>query len=108
MDPEATKSELMEVLATLEGHFEVLNQEIAEINRDIEWSERCVMKYGEYFSTPLRYLRELKLDKKQKMEEILTAMETFNSNLQNSKRLCKLLERNATVRQVPPTQSPYR
>ncbi|KAL0249313.1 hypothetical protein GEMRC1_004545 [Eukaryota sp. GEM-RC1] len=104
MDPDATKSELLSVLSTLEGHFDVLNEELKEINKDIEWAERCVMKYGEFFSSPLRHLRALKQDKKQKMEEILATMETFNNNLQSSKRLCKLLDRNASVRHV---SSPY-
>ncbi|KAL0219235.1 hypothetical protein P9112_004888 [Eukaryota sp. TZLM1-RC] len=103
--PDASKSELLSVLNTLEGHFDLLNEELKEINKDIEWTERCVLKYGEYFSSPLRYLRELKQDKKQKMEEILATMETFNNNLQTSKRLCKLLERNASVRAPPPNYS---
>jgi hypothetical protein len=38
--------------------------------------------------------QDLKRAKKQKMKEIIEAMETFNSNLQNSRRLVKKLERD--------------
>ena len=38
-----------------------------EINRDIEYSEQCLRKYGEWFNSPLQYLRELKRTKKNKM-----------------------------------------
>jgi len=50
------------------------------------------------FSPPLPPLpslaQDLKRAKKQKMKEIIEAMETFNSNLQNGRRLVKKLERD--------------
>lgn len=61
------KSDLVNVLSSLEAHWHVLEAEVIEINRDIEQSEQCVRKYGEWFSSPLQYLRELKRTKKNKM-----------------------------------------
>jgi hypothetical protein len=46
------------------------------------------------FSLNFCLLQDLKRAKKQKMKEIIEAMETFNSNLQNSRRLVKKLERD--------------
>ena len=40
---------------------------MVEINRDIEYCEQCLRKYGEWFNSPLTYLRELKRTKKTKM-----------------------------------------
>ena len=61
------KSDLVNVLSSLEAHWHVLEAEVIEINRDIEYSEQCLRKYGEWFSSPLQYLRELKRTKKNKM-----------------------------------------
>ena len=61
------KSDLVNVLSSLEAHWHVLEAEVLEINRDIEYSEQCLRKYGEWFNSPLQYLRELKRTKKNKM-----------------------------------------
>ena len=61
------KSDLVNVLSSLEAHWHVLEAEVIEINRDIEYSEQCLRKYGEWFNSPLQYLRELKRTKKNKM-----------------------------------------
>jgi len=65
-----------------------------EINRDMEHCEQCVRKYGDYFTPPLQYLKELKYMKKNKMKEIVKSMESFNTNLQGGKRLVQSLERS--------------
>ena len=51
------KSDLVNVLSSLEAHWHVLEAEVIEINRDIEYSEQCLRKYGEWFNSPLQYLR---------------------------------------------------
>ena len=61
------KSDLVNVLSSLEAHWHVLEAEVVEINRDIEYCEQCLRKYGEWFNSPLQYLRELKRTKKNKM-----------------------------------------
>ena len=35
----------------------MLEAEVVEINRDIEYCEQCLRKYGEWFNSPLQYLR---------------------------------------------------
>ena len=45
----------------------MLEAEVVEINRDIDYCEQCLRKYGEWFNSPLQYLRELKRTKKNKM-----------------------------------------
>ena len=51
------KSDLVNVLSHLEAHWHVLEAEVVEINRDIEYCEQCLRKYGEWFNSPLQYLR---------------------------------------------------
>ena len=51
------KSDLVNVLASLEAHWHVLEAEVVEINKDIEYSEQCLRKYGEWFNSPLQYLK---------------------------------------------------
>ena len=47
----------MNVLSSLEAHWHVLEAEVVEINRDIDYCEQCLRKYGEWFNSPLQYLR---------------------------------------------------
>jgi len=100
-----TKSDLVNVLSSLEAHWHVLEAEVVEINRDIDYCEQCLRKYGEWFNSPLQYLRELKRTKKNKMKEIIRTMESFNNNLQGGKRLVKSLEKQTpvSVLQAPAT-----
>uniref|UniRef100_A0A7S3X8L5 Uncharacterized protein n=1 Tax=Strombidinopsis acuminata TaxID=141414 RepID=A0A7S3X8L5_9SPIT len=94
---EEAKSDLVSVLSSLEAHWHVLEAEVIEINRDIDYCEQCLRKYGEWFNSPLQYLKELKRTKKNKMKEIIRTMESFNSNLQGGKKLVKALEKQAPV-----------
>eukprot|EP00697_Spironema_sp_BW2_P003171 gnl/Spiro4/14244_TR7660_c0_g1_i1.p1 gnl/Spiro4/14244_TR7660_c0_g1~~gnl/Spiro4/14244_TR7660_c0_g1_i1.p1 ORF type:complete len:132 (+),score=36.18 gnl/Spiro4/14244_TR7660_c0_g1_i1:53-448(+) len=89
--------DLVGLLTSLEQHWHVLEDELAEIDRDIGYTEQCIRKYGEYYSVPLQYLHELRKSKKQKMVEILQQLDTFNSNLQSGKRLVKSLERSVPL-----------
>ena len=73
----------------------MLEAEVVEINRDIDYCEQCLRKYGEWFNSPLQYLRELKRTKKNKMKEIIRTMESFNNNLQGGKKLVRSLEKQA-------------
>lgn len=91
---------MVNVLSSLEAHWHVLEAEVVEINRDIDYCEQCLRKYGEWFNSPLQYLRELKRTKKNKMKEIIRTMESFNNNLQGGKKLVKSLEKQ-TVRAPP-------
>jgi len=99
------KSDLVNVLSSLEAHWHVLEAEVVEINRDIDYCEQCLRKYGEWFNSPLQYLRELKRTKKNKMKEIIRTMESFNNNLQGGKKLVKSLEKQTpvSVLQAPAT-----
>ena len=45
------------MLSSLEAHWHVLEAEVVEISRDIEYCEQCLRKYGEWFNSPLQYLR---------------------------------------------------
>ena len=38
------KSDLINVLSSLEAHWHVLEAEVVEINRDIEYCEQCLRK----------------------------------------------------------------
>mmetsp|Transcript_21486 Transcript_21486/g.48679 ORF Transcript_21486/g.48679 Transcript_21486/m.48679 type:complete len:84 (+) Transcript_21486:142-393(+) len=58
---------------------------------------------SEYFTFPLQHLKDLKKAKKQKMKEIIQAMEAFNENLVGGKRLVKMLEREMPVVSVNST-----
>ena len=51
------KSDLVSVLSSLEAHWHVLEAEVIEINRDIDYCEQCLRKYGEWFNSPLQYLK---------------------------------------------------
>ena len=72
---------------------------------DFRYCEQCLRKYGEWFNSPLQYLRELKRTKKNKMKEIIRTMESFNNNLQGGKKLVKSLEKQSpvSVLQAPAT-----
>ena len=102
---QGAKSDLVNVLSSLEAHWHVLEAEVVEINRDIDYCEQCLRKYGEWFNSPLQYLRELKRTKKNKMKEIIRTMESFNNNLQGGKKLVKSLEKQTpvSVLQAPAT-----
>ena len=102
---EEAKSDLVNVLSSLEAHWHVLEAEVVEINRDIDYCEQCLRKYGEWFNSPLQYLRELKRTKKNKMKDIIRTMESFNNNLQGGKKLVKSLEKQTpvSVLQAPAT-----
>mmetsp|Transcript_5815 Transcript_5815/g.13941 ORF Transcript_5815/g.13941 Transcript_5815/m.13941 type:complete len:109 (+) Transcript_5815:232-558(+) len=91
------KSDLVNVLSRLEAHWVVLEAELVEINKDITYCEQCVKKYGEYFTYPLQHLKDLKRTKKQKMKDIIQAMEAFNDNLLGGKRLVKALEKDTPI-----------
>ena len=51
------KSDLVNVLSSLEAHWHVLEAEVVEINRDIDYCEQCLRKYGEWFNSPCSTLR---------------------------------------------------
>lgn len=53
----ATRSELSEVLGNLQAHWNVLEAEVLEINKDISSCEVYLKKYGEQFRAPLTYLK---------------------------------------------------
>lgn len=57
MRSQDAKSDLVNVLSSLEAHWHVLEAEVVEINRDIDYCEQCLRKYGEWFNSPLQYLR---------------------------------------------------
>jgi hypothetical protein len=44
--PAEAKSDLVNVLSRLEGHWVVLEAELVEINKDISYCETCIQKYG--------------------------------------------------------------
>ena len=92
---QGAKSDLVNVLSSLEAHWHVLEAEVVEINRDIDYCEQCLRKYGEWFNSPLQYLRELKRTKKNKMKDIVRNLESFNHNLQGGKKLVKSLEKQS-------------
>ena len=102
---QGAKSDLVNVLSSLEAHWHVLEAEVVEINRDIDYCEQCLRKYGEWFNSPLQYLRELKRTKKNKMKDIVRNLESFNHNLQGGKKLVKSLEKQTpvSVLQAPAT-----
>mmetsp|Transcript_7958 Transcript_7958/g.26227 ORF Transcript_7958/g.26227 Transcript_7958/m.26227 type:complete len:130 (+) Transcript_7958:35-424(+) len=91
------QSDLVNILSSLEAHWHVLEAEVVEIGSDIEHCKLCSKKYGDWFDSPLQFLQELQRTKKEKMKEILVAMESFNNNLQGGRKLVRTLERTAPV-----------
>lgn len=56
------KSDLVSVLSSLEAHWHVLEAEVIEINNDVDFCEQCLRKYGEWFNSPLQYLKVRRVD----------------------------------------------
>ena len=90
---DATRSDVLSVLSSLEGHFSVLELELQEINRDLQHCQECAAKYGEVFRAPFEHLRALKKRKKDTMREIIRNLEGFNATMADGKKLVKSLER---------------
>ncbi|KAL3917054.1 MAG: hypothetical protein SGPRY_006561 [Prymnesium sp.] len=100
---EEAKSDLVNVLSSLEAHWHVLEAEVVEINRDIDYCEQCLRKYGEWFNSPLQYLRACLNECDEhvmRRKEIIRTMESFNNNLQGGKKLVRALEKQ-TVSDMP-------
>eukprot|EP00755_Sulcionema_specki_P028350 Sspe_Gene.89711::Locus_61404_Transcript_4_5_Confidence_0.455_Length_473::g.89711::m.89711 len=79
------------VVASLQAHFEIIEQEIIEIDKDITQTEECRRKYGDVFTPPLSHLHNLRDAKKAMLQEILVRLNTLGRDLQNSTRLLKSL-----------------
>ena len=89
----AAKGDLSGVLANLEGHWNVLEAEVEELNKDIQRVDECLRKYGELFRLPFQHLKQLKREKKERMKDIIGQLETFNANLEAGRKLLKTLDK---------------
>ena len=91
---DATKSELLQILYSLQSHWNVIEDELIEINKDIAHLRECLRKYGEHFRIPLEYLKDLKKEKKEilddKQKEQIDLIKSF------SKKEIKL----ATIKEI--------
>jgi hypothetical protein len=89
----ATKSEILNILYSLQSHWNLLEEELIEINRDIDHVRECLHKYGEHFKAPLEYLKALKREKKECMKKIIENMNKFETHVQGSRSLLQSLSR---------------
>ena len=84
----------MEVIANLQNHWNVLEEELMEINKDIQYLTHCLKKYGESFRIPLEHLQDLKVYKKNAMKDIIGTMESFTANLNGGRVLSNTLSQH--------------
>lgn len=72
----------------LEAHWQVLEAETVEIQRDILHLEGCVMKYGDVFKPALQHLKILKEERKNSLKRIRSVMNKFSND--DNKLICLL------------------
>jgi hypothetical protein len=94
---DSTKSELVQILYSLQSHWNVIEEELIEINKDITHMRECLAKYGEHFRIPLEYLKDLKREKKEIMKKIIENMDNFEGHIQGSRSLVQDLNRTKFV-----------
>ena len=92
-----------QLLVRLEAHWSVIEAEITEINKDIAYCEQCILKYGENFRPPLLHLKRLKSDKKVILRSILTSLENFTQNVEESRQLINSLDEETYAARVTRT-----
>lgn len=85
------------MIANLQNHWNILEEELIEINKDIQYMTHCLKKYGESFRIPLEHLQDLKVYKKNAMRDIITTMESFSTNLNGGRVLSNTLAQHLTT-----------
>ncbi|EFC49885.1 predicted protein [Naegleria gruberi] len=91
MNSNTIQKDIAEVISNLQNHWNILEEELIEINKDIQYMTHCLKKYGESFRIPLEYLQDLKVYKKNAMRDIISTMETFTTNLNGGRVLANNL-----------------
>ena len=92
----ATQAELVTILYSLQSHWNILEEELVEINKDIIYMRECLAKYGENFRIPLEYLKEMKREKKETMKKIIENMDNFEMHVRGGRSLVQDLNRQQT------------
>ncbi|KAL9655920.1 hypothetical protein ABK040_007541 [Willaertia magna] len=95
------QKDFVQVISNLQNHWNVLEEELIEINKDIQYLNHCLKKYGESFRIPLEYLKDLKVYKKNAMKEIISTMENFTSNLNGGRLLVHNLNKHLATSELP-------
>jgi hypothetical protein len=91
MNQNFIQKDFIDVLSNLQNHWNVLEEELIEINKDIQYLSQGLKKYGESFRIPLNYLLDLKVYKKNAMKEIIKTMENFSTNVSHGRSLYQQL-----------------
>eukprot|EP00668_Euglena_longa_P017484 GGOE01021894.1.p2 GENE.GGOE01021894.1~~GGOE01021894.1.p2 ORF type:complete len:141 (-),score=34.77 GGOE01021894.1:473-850(-) len=91
-----------DTLLRLEAHWSVVEAELTEINRDIAHCQACILKYGATFEAPLTHLRRLKGERKATLRAILTALETFTQNMEDTRQLVSRLDQTTFAAPASP------
>ncbi|KAF0978324.1 hypothetical protein FDP41_002839 [Naegleria fowleri] len=97
MNSNIIQKDIVEVIANLQNHWNILEEELIEINKDIQYMTHCLKKYGESFRIPLEHLQDLKVYKKNAMRDIIATMESFSTNLNGGRVLSNTLSQHIST-----------
>ncbi|KAJ9438568.1 hypothetical protein DIPPA_09236 [Diplonema papillatum] len=77
--------EVTDAVIALQSHFSIIEQEIAEIDKDTTHIEECICKYGDVFSPALGHLVRLRESKKQELRNIIMRLDHSYASLSEGK-----------------------
>lgn len=87
MDDERVTS----ITATLESACVQIESELNIINDDIVRTTECVRRYGDVYVTPLKYLTQLRDNKRLRYKEIIAQLEGLKTQIECSNALLQSL-----------------
>lgn len=96
----SAKADITSVIGQLEAHWRVLEAEIIEINKDLEYCSVCTRKYGDCFNTPINHLLQLKREKKCQMAKIISKLEAFYRDIEGTRDLLADMDFSANTKYI--------
>eukprot|EP01060_Flectonema_neradi_P032975 TRINITY_DN5391_c0_g1_i2.p1 TRINITY_DN5391_c0_g1~~TRINITY_DN5391_c0_g1_i2.p1 ORF type:complete len:101 (+),score=1.61 TRINITY_DN5391_c0_g1_i2:537-839(+) len=68
---------VLEAVNVVQQHFDIIEKEVIEIDKDILMLDECVRKYGDVFLPPLSHLQSLRQSKKATLTEIANRLRVY-------------------------------
>jgi hypothetical protein len=89
--------QVLSVVDTLEKMCVQIESELQIINEDIAHTAECVRRYGDVYAGPLRYLCQLRDNKKLRFQELIGQLEALRTQLESSSQLVAALNKSQPV-----------
>lgn len=93
---------VLSIVNTLDQACVTIEAELQQINDDLDHCAKMVNLYGDIFAAPLRYLAQLRENKRLRYKEIIGQLEALKTQLDNSSSLLNVLNVSHPLTVVQP------